>query len=58
MSNQLTEHFQNKLLSYLAAYREGYRTHVLIGAIESWKQVLDNVKHVIIVLMDINKEKL
>jgi hypothetical protein len=56
MSDQLLEHFENKLSPYLAAYRKGYGTqHVLVRAVEHWKKALDRGEHVGIVLMDLSK---
>lgn len=56
LSDQLTVFFSDKLSSRLSAYRQGYSTqHVLMRAVEDWKNALDDNKYVGIVMMDLSK---
>lgn len=56
ISQQLMEYSKNTLSSYISAYIEVYsREYVLIRAIGSWKQALNNEKHVGIVFMNLIK---
>ena len=56
MMDQLTIYMSQRLSDLLSAYRSGYSTqHVLLRAIEDWKNALDRGEHVGVVAMDLSK---
>ncbi len=56
LKQQLTQHLDNTLSVFIAAYRRAYGTHhVLIRMIEDWRSNLDNDYLVGAVLMDLSK---
>ena len=56
MFDQLTDHFQVIVHTYLAAFRKGFGCQTtLLRLAEDWKRELDNHRYVGAILMDLSK---
>ena len=56
MHNQLSEHFNNILHPYMAAFRKGYGCRsTLLRLLEDWRKALDSHQHAAAILMDLSK---
>ena len=56
IENELLKSMNVHLSPFISAYRNNYNTqHVLLRLLEEWREHLDNIKIVGVILMDLSK---